>query len=60
MATRWRWPPESWLGLAVEEMRNLQRLGNFLSPPVALVLRTLRISMPKAIFCPRSCWDRVA
>ena len=39
IATRWRWPPESWLGRRLQQMLDLQGLGDRRDRLVALGLR---------------------
>jgi hypothetical protein len=51
MATRWRWPPESWLGLRSKQVADLQHLGHLVDRLLALIAAgTPRISMPKEMF----------
>ena len=52
MATRWRWPPGELAGLAVEQMVDLQELGDLAHGLVALGLGHAAHLEPKTMFWP--------
>ena len=51
MATRWRWPPDSWPGLRSSSGTICSILATRCTASSRLSLGTLRISRPNAMFC---------